>query len=91
MPCLLSHRWRFDFRLHYVYRTCQFCNVAERHLRNRNAAHTAWEPVNERSSAESEQRPIVRKRFRILVRLARSWGLMRAKMNSGTRILARLT
>jgi hypothetical protein len=91
MPCLFSHRWRFDFRLHYVYRTCQFCNVAERHLRNRSATYTAWEPVTERSNAESEQGQIVRKRSRMLVRLARSWALMRTKMNNGTRILARLT
>jgi hypothetical protein len=91
MPCLFSHRWRFDFALHYVYRRCQFCNVAERHLRNRNATYTAWERVTERSIPESEQGRIVRKRSRMLVRLARSWGIMRTKMNNGTRILARLT
>jgi hypothetical protein len=65
--------------------------MAERHFRNRNAAYTAWEPVTERANAEPEPRQIVRKRSRMLVRLARSWGLMRTKMNNGTRILARLT
>ena len=92
MPCLFSHRWRFDFRLYYVYRSCQFCNVAERHLRKRDATtYAAWEPVTERSHTEPERRQIVRKRARMLVRLVRSWGIMRTKMNNGTRILARLT
>jgi hypothetical protein len=91
MPCLFGHRWRFEFRLHYVYRRCQFCNEAERHLRNRNPPYTAWEPVKERSNAEPEQRQIVRKRSRMFARLARSLRLMGAKMNGGARALARLT
>ena len=88
MPCLFNHRWVFDFRLHYVYRKCQFCNVAERHFRNRESDYTAWEPVRVRTCIEPEQRRIIQKRSPVFVRLAHSMGLMRTKASDGTRSLA---
>jgi hypothetical protein len=87
MPCLVNHRWSFDFRLHYVYRKCQFCNVAERHLRNKEWMYTAWEPVRARTNIEPEQRQGVQKRSPAFVRLAHSLGLMRTKVSDGIRYL----
>lgn len=57
MSCLFEHRWMYDFRLYHVYRKCQFCNVAQRHVRNKESVYTAWEPVRERTDIEPEQRP----------------------------------
>jgi len=91
MPCLFDHRWIFDFRLHYVYRRCRFCNVAERHLRKKGAMYTAWEPVTEGANIESEPRQPVRKRSPALVRLAHSLGLTRTGMSDGARTWARST
>jgi hypothetical protein len=88
MYCLFNHRWKYDFRLHHIYRKCQFCDVAQRHLRNKESVYTAWEPVSERSYIESEQRQIVQKRSSMLVRLAQSLGLLRTKTSDGTRSLA---
>jgi len=79
MPCLFNHRWTFDFRLHYIYRKCQFCDVAERHLRNKEWAYTEWEPVRVRTRIESGQSRIVRKRSPVFVRLARSLGITQNK------------
>lgn len=91
MPCLFNHRWTFDFRLHYVYRKCQFCNVTERHIRNRESEYAAWEPVKVRRYVEPEQGPIVQARVPMFVRMAHSLGLMRTKTGEGTRSLARST
>jgi len=88
MTCLFNHRWSFDFRLHYVYRKCQFCNVAERHVRNKESVDTAWEPVRVRTNIELEQRQRVQKRYPAFVRLAHSLGFMRTKASEGTRTLA---
>jgi len=91
MSCLFEHRWMYDFRYHHVYRKCQFCNVAQRHVKNKGSAYTAWEPVRERSYIESEQRQIVQKRTSGLVRLAHSLGLTRTGTSDRTRSLARST
>ena len=88
MPCLFNHRWIFDFRLHYVYRKCRFCNVAERHLRYKESVDMEWEPVRVRTCIESEQSRIVQKRSPVFVRLARSLGITRNKTSDGTKTLA---
>lgn len=87
MPCLFNHRWKFDFRLHYVYRKCQFCNVAERHLRNKEWAYTEWEPVRMRTRIELERSRMVRKRSPVFVRLARSLKIARKKAGDAIRTL----
>jgi hypothetical protein len=89
MPCLFVHRWTFDFRLHYVYRKCQFCNVAERRFRSRKPMEMVWERVVESADIAPEPRQLVRKRSRMLVRWAQSLGSMRANMGSRARTLAR--
>jgi len=91
MSCLLNHRWIYDFRLYHVYRKCQFCDVAQRHVRNKESVYAAWEPVRERTSVESEQRQIVQKRTSGLVRLAHSLGLMRTTTSDRTKSLTRST
>jgi len=91
MPCLFEHRWTYDFRFHHVYRKCKFCNVAERHVRNKGSAYTAWEPVRERSYIESEQSRIVQKRASGLARLAHSLGITRTETSDSTESLARST
>ena len=91
MSCLLNHRWIYDFRLYHVYRKCQFCDVAQRHVRNKESVYAAWEPVRERTSVESEQRQIVQKRTSGLVRLAHSLGLTRTRTSDRTESLARST
>jgi hypothetical protein len=91
MSCLLNHRWIYDFRFYHVYRKCQFCNVAQRHVRNKGSVYTAWEPVRERTYIESEQRQIVQKRTPGLARLAHSLGLMRTRTSDRTESLARPT
>lgn len=87
MSCLFEHRWIYDFRFHHVYRKCRFCNVAQRHVRNKGSAYTAWEPVKERSYVEAEQRQIVQKRTSGLDRLAHSLGLMRSTTSDRTESL----
>lgn len=59
MSCLFNHRWIYDFRLYHVYRKCQFCHAAQRHVRNKESVYTAWKPVKERTYIESEQRQMV--------------------------------
>ncbi len=87
MPCLFHHRWMFDFRLHYIYRKCQFCNVAERHLRSKQWVDTEWEPVKARPRIESEQSRTARKRAPVFVRLARSLEIARIKTGDAIRTL----
>jgi hypothetical protein len=91
MSCLFKHRWIYDFRFYHVYRKCQFCNVAQRHVRNKESVYTAWEAFRERKYIESEQRQIVQKRSPRLVRLVHSLGLMRTRTRDGIRSLARST
>ena len=91
MPCLFKHRWIYDFRFHHIYRKCQFCDVAQRHVRNREPAFTAWEHIRERTYIESEQMQIVQKRSPGPVRLAHSLGLLRTRTTDRTESLARLT
>ena len=79
MSCLFRHRWIYDFRLHHVYRKCQFCDVVQHHVRNKKSAYTAWEPISERSYIESEQRQIVQHSSPGLVRLTRLLWLMRTR------------
>jgi len=89
MSCLFNHGWIYDFRLYHVYRKCQFCDVAQRHVRNREPAFTAWEHIRERTYIESEQRQIVQKRSPIIIRLAHSLGLLRTRTSDRTESLAR--
>ena len=91
MSCVFEHRWIYDFRLYHVYRKCQFCNVAQRHVRNKGSVYTAWEPVRERTYIESEQRQIVQNRTPGLARLAQSLGLMRTTTSDRTKSLTRST
>lgn len=91
MSCLFEHRWMYDFRVYHVYRKCQFCNVGQRHVKNKGSAYTAWERVRERSHSESEQRQIVQKRTSRLDRLADSLGLTRIRTSNRIRTLARST
>lgn len=91
MSCLFEHRWMYDFRLYHVYRKCQFCNVAQRHVRNKESVYTAWEPVRERTDIEPEQRQVVQKRTPGLARLAHSLGLMRTTTSDRTESLTRST
>ena len=84
MFCLFKHRWTYDFRVHHVYRKCQFCDVAQRHVRNKDWVNTSWEPIRERMYVESEQSQIFQKHFTGLVRLTRSLRLMRTRMSYRT-------
>ena len=84
MSCLFEHRWTYDFRLHHVYRKCQFCDVLQRHVRNKGSAYAAWEPIRERMYIELERSQMVQKRSPSLVRLTRSLRLMRTRMSYRT-------
>jgi hypothetical protein len=91
MSCLFNHGWIYDFRLYHVYRKCQFCDVAQRNVRNKESVYTAWEPVRERTYIDSEQRQIVQKRSPRLIRLAHSLGLLRSRTSDRTESLVRST
>jgi hypothetical protein len=91
MTCLFVHRWSFDFRLHYVYRKCQFCNAAERKFRNRMSMDTFWEPVVEPANSAPEPRQLLRKRSLMLPRWARSLGSVRVNLGGRARTPAPLT
>ena len=91
MFCLLKHRWIYDLRFFHVHRKCQFCGVAQLHVRNKGSVYTAWEPVRESTYIESEQRQVVQKRSPGLVRMAHSLRLLRTRMSDRTRSLARST
>jgi len=89
MSCLFKHRWMYDLKFYHVYRKCQLCEMAQRHVWNRDSVYTAWEPVRERTYIESEQRQIVQKPSPGLVRLAHSLRLLRTRTDDRTRSLAR--
>ena len=99
MSCLFKHRWIFDTRRghalplgHYhVYRKCQYCDLVQRHVWNKNSVHTAWETIRERTYIETEQRQIVQKRSAGLARLAHSLGLLRTRTSDGAKSFARST
>jgi hypothetical protein len=92
MSCLFNHGWIYDFRHQHVYRKCQYCGVAQLHVKNKGAVYTAWEPVRERTHIESEQRQrqMVQKRFPALVRLAHTLRLLRTRTTDRTEPLARI-
>lgn len=89
MFCLFNHRWTYDFRLHYVHRKCLYCDVAQRHVRNKESVYTAWESIRDLTYIESEQRQVVQKRVFGFVRLAHAFGLLRTRTSDGTDSLRR--
>ena len=91
MSCLFKHRWTYDLRFHHIHRQCQVCELVQRHVWNEDSVYMDWESIRERTYMESEQRQIVQKRSRALVRLAHSLGLLRTRTSDRARSLASST
>lgn len=85
MSCLFNHRWIYDFRLHFVYRKCRFCDAAQRHARRGTTMILEWESLPERMNVEPDQRRIAQVNPTRLLRLAHSLGFFRAGTGNWTR------
>lgn len=77
MSCLFNHRWIYDFRLHFIYRKCRFCDAAQRHVRGGTTMVIEWESLPEQMNVEPEPRRVVQGHSSALLRLAHALGLFR--------------